>query len=195
MRKIKAFTLIEVMVSIFIFTIAMLGYMAFHAHSMSVIFDNESAQFAHALAFNLIEEINSMSYEDFKELAKETAAGPGSNSAGKKDSEILANKPHYFGSSYGYSPFFLAEYADYKSYRFNRYIVTRKYASDEVSGTYAMPGTFLSTLYEVRVTVVWPKRGYGHVDCVPGQSGSDVSCNSVSLPLVRSNKQTFKVQQ
>ena len=35
MRKTKAFTLIEVMISIFIFTTAMLGYMSFHAHLFS----------------------------------------------------------------------------------------------------------------------------------------------------------------
>ena len=69
MRKNRAFTLIEVMISIFIFTTSMLGYMAFHAHSMSVLFENESAQFAHALAFNLVEEFNSMSYDSFKALA------------------------------------------------------------------------------------------------------------------------------
>jgi len=192
MRRIKAFTLIEVMVSIFIFTTAMLGYMAFYAHSMSVIFDNESAQFAHALAFNLVEEINSMSYKDFNELAKKT-------SSKKKDSEVFPNNAeHYFGTTYGVSPFCLAQYDtdnSCKIYKFNRYIITQKYASEEVSGVFVMPGTFLSTLYEVRVTVYWPKRGYGTEDCGPSTSGIDVKCNSVTFPLVRSNKQTFKVQQ
>ena len=76
MRKIKAFTLIEVMISIFIFTTAMLGYMSFHAHSMSVIFDNESAQFAHALAFNLVDEINSMSYDSFGYMVGDQTSTP-----------------------------------------------------------------------------------------------------------------------
>ena len=70
MKKIKAFTLIEVMISIFIFTTSMLGYMAFHAHSMAMLFENESAQFAHSLAFDLVDEINAMSYDSFKNFSK-----------------------------------------------------------------------------------------------------------------------------
>lgn len=187
MRKIKAFTLIEVMVSIFIFTTAMLGFMSFHAHSMSVIFDNESAQFAHAIAFNLIEEINSMSYKDFKALVGQTSS--------KVKDTVLQNQ-NYLGANYGVSPFYMTgDYSssDSSSYRFNRYIQTLKYTDALVSGAYVAPGSFMDTLYEVRVEVFWPKRGYGTKECYPNAPNFDRECNSIALPLVRSNKKTFKI--
>ncbi len=185
MRKIKAFTLIEVMVSIFIFTTAMLGFMSFHAHSMSVIFDNESAQFAHAIAFNLVEEINSMSFKDFKSLAAQTSS---------RTKDTILKSDNYMGATYGVSPFYMTgDYSSESSYRFNRYIQTLKYTDELVSGAYVAPGSFMDTLYVVRVEVFWPKRGYGTKECYKGVSNFDKECNSISLPLVRSNKQTFKV--
>ena len=179
MRKIKAFTLIEVMISIFIFTTAMLGYMSFHAHSMSVIFDNESAQFAHALAFNLIDEINSMEYDDFATLTE-------ASSSQKSDNELNLNSAAYFGTNYKVSPF---KMTDADSYRFYRYVKSTKYT--EMTGVSAMEGQFLATLYHVEVSVYWPKRGYGSEDCKNNTSNFETKCNEIVVPLVRSNKKTF----
>ena len=176
MRKNRAFTLIEVMISIFIFTTSMLGYMAFHAHSMSVLFENESAQFAHALAFNLVEEFNSMSYDSFKALA-------GSGSVVNLQESTLQDEK-YFGSNYPISPFYMTGSA---SYPFYRNIVIAPYSM--ATGNYAVGGTYLSTLYQVKVSVYWPKMGHGEYQCTnSGAAGFDDNCNSLTIPLVRSNR-------
>lgn len=176
MRKNRAFTLIEVMVSIFIFTTSMLGYMAFHAHSMSVLFENESAQFAHALAFNLIEEFNSMSYDSFKELA-------GSGSVVTLQESTLQDDK-YLGATYKISPFYMTGSA---SYAFYRHIVIAPYSM--ATGNYAQPGTYLSTLYQIEVSVYWPKMGHGESSCTNESSSEfDANCNKLTIPLVRSNR-------
>ncbi|MBR6421474.1 prepilin-type N-terminal cleavage/methylation domain-containing protein [bacterium] len=176
MRKNRAFTLIEVMVSIFIFTTSMLGYMAFHAHSMSVLFENESAQFAHALAFNLVEEFNSMSYDSFKELA-------GTGSVVNLQESTLQNDK-YLGANYRISPFYMTGSA---SYAFYRNIVIAPYSM--ATGTYVQPGTYLSTLYQIEVSVYWPKMGHGEYPCTNSSSaGFDDNCNALTIPLVRSNR-------
>ena len=180
MRKIKAFTLIEVMISIFIFTTAMLGYMSFHAHSMSVVFDNESAQFAHSLAFDLIEEINSMSYKDFSTLVDATL-----NKANPVDDKIIQDILHLPDAQIRKNPHHLVEGDDYK---FNRFIATQKYT--DKTGVFAQTGSFVSTLYNVEVSVYWPKRGKGDKDCT-SNSNFETDCNQILIPLVRSNRQTF----
>lgn len=175
MRKNKAFTLIEVMISIFIFTTAMLGYMAFHAHSMSVLFENESAQFAHALAFNLVEEFNSMSYDSFKELAT-----PG-NLNKLMDNKDLKN---YFGANYDVSTFYMTGSS---SYGFHRKFLIKSY--QQATGNYAQTGTYLATLYQVEVSVWWPKIGHGSEPCDNENDGDfNKNCNSIKIPLVRSNR-------
>lgn len=176
MRKIKAFTLIEVMVSIFVFSIAMMGYMTFHAHSMSVLFDNESAQFAQALAFNLIDEINAMSADSFKKLVEESNA----LNADKKDSEITQS---LFSNDFKHGPFTIS---DGDGYKFVRIISIEKYTTK--TQTYAQDESYLSTLYHVEVGVYWPKRGHGDVaDCYEQRSDT-AKCNSLRIPIVRSNR-------
>ena len=175
MRKIKAFTLIEVMISIFIFTTSMLAYMSFHSHAMSVLFDNESAQFAHSLAFNLIEEMNAMSAKDFKSLVEEVGEG------GSALDTLLTN---YFGNTYHTSPFSITDSGSYKFYR--SISVTKYDAATHVS---VMNGSFLSTLYEVDVEVRWPKRGKGSESC---ETYDERNCNKMFVPLVRPNVKTFK---
>ncbi|MBP5591744.1 prepilin-type N-terminal cleavage/methylation domain-containing protein [bacterium] len=186
MKKIKAFTLIEVMISIFIFTTAMLGYMAFHAHSMEVIFDNESAQFAHALAFNLVDEINSMSYDSFGYMVGDQTSTPKKNAlvgtASQADTIMADSK--LFGSSFLSSPFNILGAQDSTgSYRFYRVVRADSYANKTQS--YVQPGTFLSTLYQVDVSVYWPKKGNPTVNCFANYS--EAQCNYISIPLVRSN--------
>ena len=183
MKKTKAFTLIEVMISIFIFTTAMLGYMAFHAHSMSVLFDNESAQFAHSLAFNLIEEINAMSANDFKVLVSGII---GDGDEGESGDSILTT---YFGTDYRTSPFYVVENSE-NSYKFYRFIKVTKYkTATHISVT---NNSFLSTLYEVEVSVRWPKRGHGDKDC---NSYDERECTQIAIPLVRSNVKAHKAQK
>lgn len=179
MKKIKAFTLIEVMISIFIFTTAMLGYMAFHAHSMSVLFDNESAQFAHSLAFNLIEEVNAMNAKDFKSIVEEVGEG------GTATDTLLSN---YLGTTYHTSPFNLVKFEGGSSpYQFYRVIEITSYA--EATHTSVAEDSFKSTLYEINVSVHWPKRGKGGANC---ETYNETECNRISIPLVRPNQNTYK---
>jgi hypothetical protein len=186
MNKIKAFTLIEVMISIFIFTTSMLGYMAFHAHSMAVIFDNESAQFAHALAFNLVDEINSMSFESFGDMVGDPTSTPQKTALVGTSSQLdsVMTNSKLFGDKFLYSPFNILGAQDSTgSYRFYRAVRADSYANK--TQTYAAQGTFLSTLYHVDVSVYWPKKGYPDKNCFADYS--EASCNYLSIPLVRSN--------
>lgn len=186
MRKIKAFTLIEVMISIFVFTTAMLGYMAFHAHSMAVVFDNESAQFAHALAFNLVDEINAMSFESFGDLVGDQTSTPVKTALVGTSSQLdtVMTNSKLFGDKFLASPFNILGAQDSTGpYRFYRAVRADSYANK--TQTYTQPGTFLSTLYHVDITVYWPKKGYPDVNCFSNYS--EAACNYLSIPLVRSN--------
>jgi len=69
MKNYYGFTLIEVVVAIFVFSSGMMAFMAYHARANTMIFETESSQIAHALGLNLIEEINSMTPARFSELA------------------------------------------------------------------------------------------------------------------------------
>ena len=182
MRNIKAFTLIEVMISIFIFSTAMLGYMAFHAHSMSVLFDNESAQFAQSLAFNLVDEINAMSADSFDKFKD---AFNGAHGTYKLDSDLSS----YFSSAFQSSPFNsfgekLSPGSTAVPYRFYRKVLLDTYSNK--TKTSVPQGSYLSTLYHVEVYVQWPKKEHPTEDC--SSPASSDNCNSVLIPLVRSNR-------
>jgi len=188
MNKIKAFTLIEVMISIFIFTTAMLGYMSFHAHTMAVLFDNESAQFAHALAFNLIDEINSMSYDKFGYMVGDDTTKPKKTALVGTSSQLDTIMGHelLLGEKFKSSPFnIMGVHDENDPYRFYRVVRANSYANKTQS--YAMPGTYLSTLYHVDVAVYWPKKGHGDKDLDCSTQYSEEKCNYISIPLVRSN--------
>lgn len=190
MNKIKAFTLIEVMISIFVFTTAMLGYMAFHARSMELLFDNESAQFAHALAFNLVDEINSMSYDSFGYMVGDqtsTPKKPALVGTSSQSDAIMANEK-LFGDKFLGSPFNIlgtAHVSDSESYRFYRVVRADSYANK--TQTYTQQGTFLSTLYQVDVSVYWPKKSAEDPKMNCFANYSEDQCNYISIPLVRSN--------
>ena len=178
MIKIKAFTLIEVMVSIFVFSSAMLGFMAFHAHTMAVLFENESAQFAHSLAFNLVDEINAMAYDSFSKFTSKTSW--------TDDADVEG----FFGSNFKKSPFdsFGNQVAGSSSatYRFYRALKVDTYSHQ--TQVYTQTGTYLSTLYHVDVRVAWPKKEWPNATCdVSGYNSS--KCNSINIPLVRSDEQ------
>ena len=175
MKKIKAFTLIEVMISIFVFSSAMLGFMAFHAHTMAVLFENESAQFAHALVFNMVDEINAMSYDSFQAFTSKTTW------TDDKDLKSL------FGADFKESPFnsFGKQTTQVENYRFYRALKVDTYANQ--TQAYVQSGTYFSTLYHVEVRVAWPKREYPTQDC--STSGyTTAKCNTISIPLVRSDE-------
>ena len=174
MNKFKAFTLIEVMISIFVFSSAMLGFMAFHAHTMSVVFDNESAQFAYALAFNLIDEINAAPNDLFTKLKGFNTPEP--------DKTLSAT--NLFGEDFKASPFnsFGQQTKSTENYRFYRKFKVQPYST--TTGVNVHAGTHLSTLYEVEVTVKWPKRNDPTANC----DSESASCDVISVILVRSNK-------
>lgn len=165
------------MVSIFVFSTAMMGFMALHAHSAAVMFDNESAQFAHSLAFNLVDEINAMSYDSFKEMTtmvSDTLQGD----------EILKNSK-LLGAEFKNSPFnSFGEQSTSDSYRFYRKVAVDTYSKK--TQVYTQKGTYLATLYHVDVYVTWPKKGYPDQNC--GASFDSSKCNYLQIPLVRSNK-------
>ena len=181
MRKIKAFTLIEVMISIFIFTTAMLGYMAFHAHSMEVLFDNESAQFAHALAFNLVDEIGYMVGDETT-----TPKKPGYVGTEFKPDSVM-QKQELFGPNFIASPFNVLgeQVGDTESYRFYRVVSADKYSNK--TQTYAQQGIFLATLYHVEVKVYWPKKDAEDPKMNCSSPYDETQCNVITVPLVRSN--------
>jgi len=180
MRKLRAFTLIEVMISIFVFTTAMLGYMAFHSHSMSVLFENESAQFAHSLAFNLIEEFNAMSYDSFQKITDDILH----KQAGELAEATLATND-FFGTNYATSPFYMNKNG--ASYAFYRKISIQSYS--QATGHYAAKGTYLATLYEIKVYVYWPKIGHGNANCSDRNDDAfNTDCNEIMAVLVRSNR-------
>ena len=195
MNKIKAFTLIEVMMSIFIFTTAMLGYMTFHAHSMDVLFDNESAQFAHALAFNLVDEINSMSYESFAYMVGDSShkdpntglPAPVTALVGTSSQpDTIMGDDKLFGDKFLASPFNILGAQDSTgAYRFYRVVRANSYANKTQS--YVQQGTFLSTLYQVDVAVYWPKKSAQDPKMNCYADYSETECNYISIPLVRSN--------
>ena len=175
MKKFKAFTLIEVMISIFVFSSAMLGFMAFHAHTMAVLFENESTQFAHSLVFNMVDEINAMSYDSFHSFITKTEW------TDDKDLTTL------FGPDFKESPFnsFGKQTKQIENYRFFRALKVSTYASE--TQVYVQNGTYLSTLYHVEVRVAWPKKEYPTQDC--STSGyTSAKCNTISIPLVRSDE-------
>ena len=171
----------EVMVSVFVFSTSMLGFMAFHAHSMAVLFENESAQLAHALAFNLVDEINAMTYDSFSQLTSKTSADD-IEIAGIMGGNDTNFKPGPF-DSFGRA----SEDPDYNtSYTFHRWIEVTTYGN--ATQAYVQTGTYLSTLYNVDVHVAWNKREYPGEGC--GKSSYSVAkCNSITIPLVRSDEQ------
>lgn len=175
MKRFKAFTLIEVMISIFVFSSAMLGFMAFHAHTMSVMLENELNQFGHALAFNLLDEINAAPNDLFIKLERTYQWAP--------DKDLATAQ--FFGEDFKASPFnsFGIQTTSTENYRFYRFFQVRKYS--EVTKIYVQNGTHLSTLYQVEVGVFWPKRENPDYDC---SSRDTTHCESVIVPLVRSDK-------
>lgn len=182
MKKIiKAFTLLEVMVSIFIFTTSMLGYMAFNAYAQTALFESDSTQFASALAFNLIDELNSISCDAFKQYFTDSTSPKLVNDRPYLDSEISSTMKNALGNNFKVGPHSLS--VD-DSYKFYRKIEIETY--QHVTNRYVLPRAYLNKLYHIRVGVFWPKFGNGGTDC---SNFDEDKCNVVYAYLVRSNSE------
>ncbi len=177
---LKGFTLLEVMVSIFIFSSGMLAYMAYHSKVNSMVFDNESSKIAHSLALNLAEEMMSMSSEDYYELSKDKENGNSiwmdnilfdsdENMAGPFDSR---GKPGSSGDKFQF----------YRFIRFSTY--------DIETDTYNPAPSLYGKLRHFDIIVAWPFKQYGEHTNKCGDSNyitsnSNIYCNFLSIPVVR----------
>ena len=93
-----------------------------------------------------------------------------------------------FGDKFLGSPFNIlgtAHVSDSESYRFYRVVRADSYANK--TQTYTQQGTFLSTLYQVDVSVYWPKKSAEDPKMNCFANYSEDQCNYISIPLVRSN--------
>ncbi|MGI6394155.1 MAG: type IV pilus modification PilV family protein [bacterium] len=176
MNNNRGFTLLEVMVAIFIFATGMMAFMAYHAKANSILFDNESAQFAHALAINLAEEINSLSSEDIRELS---GAGCFASGGTCQDGNIR----DYFdkGGSFINGPFdSWGKYSTSGTFLFYRLIQMRTYS--DVTQTSNLPNSQLGLLRHFEVHVGYPNRAGAETKC---SNLGTPNCNYVVVPVVR----------
>ena len=183
MKNYYGFTLIEVVVAIFVFSSGMMAFMAYHARANTMIFETESSQIAHALGLNLIEEINSMTPARFSELADNEKNGGLAYGAIYTDAFLKT----YFdqGGSFVSGPFDswgkpLGASAS-EQYMFYRFVIINTYGamSDK-----SFPATSqFNRLRHVEIIISWPKKGHGSRKC---DSVSYINeCNYLSIPLVK----------
>jgi len=176
----KAFTLLEVIVSLFVFSTGMLAYMSYHVRANEVMFENESAQIAHSLALNLAEEIVAMEPKDFYELSKDREDGNSTwldtiffdsedKSAGPFDSR---GKPGSNGENFQF----------YRFLRFSTY--------DKETDTFNPAPSIFGKLRHVEIIVSWPFKQHGANTDKCGtvsyfMSNSNQYCNYITIPVVR----------
>lgn len=181
MKKVYGFTLIEIMISIFIFSSGMMAFMAYHARANSMIFETESSQIAHSIALNLIEEINSMTPARFSLLADKERNSSLVYDSINSDSALA----HLFDQSFVVGPFDAwgkpLGGTPNESFMFYRMIKITTYGAMTDA---AFPATSqFSRLRHVEVITAWPKKASGSVKC------SDIShpndCNYLYIPLVK----------
>ena len=179
MKELRGFTMIEVMISIFIFSSGMLAFMAYHARANTIIFDAESSQIAHTLGLNLAEEINSMTPARLALLCD--------NNGITYDSVYQdANLSVYFdqGGTFVVGPFDAwgrplggdpsEQYMFYRMLRINTY--------NNITDTANAADTHFFRLRHVEVIVSWPMRGFGSTKC---NSEGKVGCNYLYIPIVK----------
>lgn len=177
MKRYCGFTLIEVVVSIFIFSSGMMAFMAYHARANTMIFDTESAQIAHALGLNLTEEINSMTPERFLELCDKSGI---TYDAIYQD----ANLSIYFdqGGTFVVGPFdsWGKPEASGQQYMFYRMLKINTYAN-MTDASYVATSQF-NRLRHIEVIISWPMKGHGSTQC---NSEGKVGCNYLYIPLIK----------
>jgi prepilin-type N-terminal cleavage/methylation domain-containing protein len=180
-KFLKAFTLMEVMVAIFVFSSGMLGYMAYHARVNSIMFENESAQIAHGLALNLAEEINSMTPERFHDLSEGISL----------DSHNFDSFIHQYIDSLrddGGNPVNVGPFdsrgkpgSDGLNYSFYRYIKISTY--DTETGSFNPDPSLFGKMRNVDVVVAWPYRGHGSEKC--NTINKFDKCNYLTVSVVK----------
>ena len=177
MRKKEAgFTLLEVMVAIFVFTSGMMAFMSYHARANTMVFETESAQIAHSIAIDLAQEVSSLTPERFRQLFEETTINYG---AIYQDSNIA-----YFNSfptgpfdSWG-KPLNGTASGDYLYYRMVKFDTYEGMTDIDVPDT-----SQLGRLRHFEVIVAWPLKGYGTIRC---NSVGKAECNYLTIPIVKS---------
>lgn len=183
MKRFIGFTLIEVVISIFIFSSGMMAFMAYHARANTMIFETESSQTAHSLGLNLVEEINSMPPERFSKLADKAENTDLTYGAIYKDSFFKS----YFneGGSFASSPFNSwgkpLDVGESTPYMFYRFVIINTYGS--MSDTSFPETSQFNRLRHVEIITSWPKKGYGNTKCESLNNTNE--CNYISVPLVK----------
>lgn len=175
----KGFTLIEVVIAIFVFSTGMLAFMSYHARANSILFENESAQIAHSIALNMAEDISSMSPVDLRELSTVACFASGGTC---QDANIAFYMDR--GGSYAYGPYDslgkpLSGSAT-GSYLFYRMIRMRSY--NDMTQESNFENSQLGLLRHFDVVASWPRRGSPDVKC----SGlGNQFCNYVTIPVIK----------
>lgn len=165
---IYGFTLLEVLISIAVFSIGLLAYMTYQGRTSSMLFDTESSIIASSLAVEIAEEINSMAEVDF--LAVITAAGdPLPNDWLDDDANFKAFSPLLNFTS---GPFdsFGNPVADGETPMFYRKLRIRTY--DNLSGVDHPENSPLDVLRIIEVVVGWNQK----------DSPPSLQCNTMPMP-------------
>lgn len=175
----KGFTLLEVMIAIFVFSTGMMAFMTYHSRANTMIFETESAQIAHSIAVNLAQEVSSMTPERFREVCEESGITHG---AIYQDS----NLSYYFdqGGEFAVGPFdawgkplngaVSGKYLFYRMLKINTYNNMTDSSNPETSQ--------LARLRHFEVIVSWPLKGHGSVRC---NSVGKAQCNYIIIPIVK----------
>jgi len=178
-KNFEGFTLLEVMISIFVFSTGMLAFMAYHARANAIMFENESAQTAHSIALNMAEDINSMSAEDIRELSQAPCFASGGTCQD-------ANIAYYLdkSGSYQYGPYDAwgkpLNGATTGSYLFYRLILMGSY--NDVTQTSNFATSHLGLLRHFDIFTAWPRKGSPDVRC---SSLGNQFCNYVRIPIIK----------
>lgn len=175
----KAFTLIEVMISLFVFSTGMLAFMAYHARANSMMFENESSLIAHSLALNLAEEINSLSPEDTRDLCDVACFSSG----GTCQDALIANNLDK-GGSFASGPFDSwgkpLGGSPNETFMFYRLILMSTYS--QMTQTSNSENTQLGLLRHFEVVAAWPRKAFPSLKC---SSLGNPDCNYVRVPVVK----------
>ncbi len=179
MKNLRGFTLLEVMIAIFVFSTGMMAFMAYHARANSMMFDNESSQIGQSLALNLAEEINSLVPQDLRDLSEASCLQSGSIC---QDSSLKT----YFdrGGSFVSGPYDSwgksISFGSDQPFMFFRMLKMATY--DESTQTSNPENSQLGLLRHFDVYVAWPTREGPSVKCSNlGVSG----CNYIRIPIVK----------
>ena len=180
MKKVyRGFTLLEVMIAIFVFSTGMMAFMSYHARANTMVFETESAQIAHAIGTNLAQEVSSMTPERFRLLCDTSGIAYGTY----VQEGYISN---YFdqGGEFEKGPF-NAWGEPVSSASTDEYMFYRFFLIDTYQGMtdIAAPATSqLARLRHFEIFVSWPLKGHGSVKCnAVGKS----ECNYLRIPIIK----------